>query len=65
MRELIAGKSLLAELGAQINCYIYTASNVSYAWEDNIRTQDLANSKDPLMTPRTIFESSIIDSDRK
>ena len=29
------------------------ASTVSCAWEDNVGTQNLANSKGPLMSPRT------------
>ena len=53
IQELVAGKSLLAELGAQMNFYLYITSNVSYIWEDNIVTQNLANRKGPFMTPQT------------
>ena len=53
IRELVAGKKLLAELGAQMNFHLNMSSNISDAWEHNIGMQNLTNSKIPLMTPRT------------
>jgi len=36
-----------------MNLELKGASTVSKAWEDNVGTQNLANSKGPLMTSRT------------
>ena len=36
-----------------MNLDLKGASTVSQAWEDNVGTQNLANSKGPLMTART------------
>ena len=53
MHELISAKSLVLELGEQMNYDLKSASSVSKVWEDNVGTQNLANSKGPLMTSRT------------
>ena len=43
----------MAELGERMNYKMNKASHVSKVWEDNTGTQNLANSKGPLMTSRT------------
>ena len=40
MIELVAGNSLLANLGAEMNFDLNIVSKVSYAYENNIRMQD-------------------------
>lgn len=53
MRELVSARSLTLELSLKMNLDFSGTSTVSKAWEDNIGTQNLANSKGPLMTART------------
>ena len=53
IRELVSAKSLVLELGEQMNYDLKSVSSVSKVWEDNVGTQNLANSKGPLMTSRT------------
>ena len=53
MRELVSARRLVLELGERMNMDLKTVSKVSKAWEDNVGTQNLANSKGPLMTSRT------------
>ena len=53
MRELVAARGLLVELTQQMDFKIANMSYVCKAWEDNTGTQNLANSKGPLMTTRT------------
>jgi hypothetical protein len=53
MRELLSAKSLVLELGERMNMELKIMPKVSKAWEDNVGTQNLANSKGPLMTSRT------------
>ena len=53
MRELVSARRLVLELGERMNMELKTVSTVSKAWEDNVGTQNLANSKGPLMTSRT------------
>ena len=53
MRELVSAKSLVLELGDRMNLNLKSVSKVSKAWEDNVGTHHLVNSKDPLMTSRT------------
>ena len=48
-RELVAARSLVLEIGSRME----GASPVSKAWEDNAGTQNLTNSKGPLMASRT------------
>ena len=51
MKELVAVKELLGELYKRMGLDLKSESKVSYVWEDNIGTQNLVNSKGPLMTP--------------
>ena len=44
---------LLVELGERMNYKLVNVSHVSKVWEDNTGTQNLTNSKGPLMTFRT------------
>ena len=54
MTELVAAKGLLQELSQRMNFILDgMESNVTYTWEDNIGTQNLTNSKGPLMSPLT------------
>ena len=53
MRELVSARRLVLELGERMNMDLKSVSQVSKAWEDNVGTQNLANSKGPLMTSRT------------
>ena len=53
MRELVSARSMVLELAAKMDMDLKGASTVSKAWEDNVGTQNLANSKGPLMTART------------
>ena len=53
MRELVVARALLLELNQKLNLDLDGVSQVSKAWEDNIGTQHLANSKGNLMTSRT------------
>ena len=43
----------MAELGKRMNYKLMKVSHVSKVWEDNTGTQNLVNSKGPLMTSRT------------
>ena len=50
----MATKGLLQELIQRMNFSVDgMESNVTYAWEGSIGTQNLANIKGPLMSPRT------------
>ena len=40
----------MLELGELMNMNLKSVSQISKAWEDNVGTQNLANSKGPLMT---------------
>ena len=53
MRELVSARSMVLELAVKMNLDLKGVSTVSKAWEDNVGTQNLANSKGPLMTSRT------------
>ena len=53
MRELVSARRLVIELGDRMDFDLKNVSQVSKAWEDNVGTQNLANSKGPLMTSRT------------
>lgn len=53
MRDLVSAWRLMAELGEKMNYKMERISHVSKVWEDNTGTQNLANSKGPLMTSRT------------
>ena len=53
MRELVSARSMVLELAMKMNLDLKGVSTVSKAWEDNVGTQNLANSKGPLMTSRT------------
>ena len=52
MRDLVSARRLLAELGERMNYKVINTSHISKVWEDNTGTQNLANSKGPLMTSR-------------
>ena len=53
MRDLVAAKRLMAELGKCIDCELVNVHYVSKVWEDNNNTQNLAYSKGPPMMSRT------------
>ena len=53
MRELVSARRLVLELGERMNMNLKSVSQVPKTWEDNVGTQNLANSKGPLMTART------------
>ena len=53
MRELVSARRLVLELGESMDMDLKSVSQVSKVWEDNVGTQNLANSKGPLMTSRT------------
>ena len=53
MRDLVSARRLMAELGKRMDYKLDKHSHVSKVWEDNTGTQNLANSKGPLMTART------------
>ena len=53
MRDLISARRLMAELGERMSYKLMNVSHVSKVWEDNTGTQNLADSKVPLMTSRT------------
>ena len=53
MRDLVSARRLMAELGERMSYKLNKVSHVSKVWEDNTGTQNLANSKGPLMTSRT------------
>ena len=53
MRDLVSARHLMAELGQQMDYKLAKVSHVPKVWEDNTGTQNLANSKGPLMTSRT------------
>ena len=42
----------MLELGERMNMNLKSVSQVSKVWEDNIGTENLAKSKEPLMTAR-------------
>ena len=53
MRELVASRRLVLELGERMIIELKTVSKVSKYWENNVGTQNLANIKGPLMKSRT------------
>ena len=53
MQDLVSARRLVAELGKRMNYKVDKYSHFSKVWEDNNGTQNLANSKGPLMTART------------
>ena len=53
MRELVSARNLVLELKQRTGLDLKGVGLVSKAWEDNIGTQNLANSKGPLMSSRT------------
>ena len=53
MRELVSARRLVLELCERMNMDLKSVSQVSKAWEDNVGTQNSANSKGPLMTAKT------------
>ena len=53
MREIVAARNLMLELKDQTNLDLNGVGIVSKAWEDNIGTQNLANSIGPLLLVRT------------
>ena len=53
MRDLVSVFQLVKELCTKIHFNMNNVSRVSKAWEDNTGTQNLANSKGPLMTAQT------------
>ena len=54
MRELVSGRRLLIELTSRMEMlHMQGISFVCKAWEDNTGTENLANSKGPLMTSST------------
>lgn len=53
MTELVSTRRLVLELGQRMNMDLKTVSWVSKSWEDNVGTQNLANSRGPSMTSRT------------
>ena len=53
MRDLVSARRLLAELGERMDYKVMKKYYVSKVWEDNTGTQNLANSKEPLMTSCT------------
>ena len=55
MRELVSARRLVLELGERMNMNLKSVSQVSKAWEDNVGTQNLANSKGPRMTSWTKY----------
>ena len=55
MRELVSAQRLLFELASRMKYDLRDISHVSKVWEDNTETKNLANSKGPLMTPRTKY----------
>ena len=54
MRDLVSARILLTELGKRINYKLVIVSHVSKVWEENTGTQNLVNSKGPLITFQTI-----------
>ena len=53
MRELVSARRLVLELGERMNMDLKSVPQVSKAWEDNVGTQNLANSKGLLMSLST------------
>ena len=53
MRKLVFTRSLVIELSKRMNLDLEGVATVSKAWEETIDTQNLANSKGPLMTSWT------------
>ena len=52
IRDLVWARRLMAELGKRMNYKLEKYSDVSKVWEDNTGTQNLDNSKGPLMKAR-------------
>ena len=53
MRELVSTRNLILELSERMNLDLKGAFVISKSWEENIGTQNLANSKGYLMTTHT------------
>ena len=53
IRELVSARRLLFELENRMDYDLQEISHVSKVWEDNIGTENIANSKGTLITPRT------------
>ena len=53
MRDLVSVRRLVQELDTMMDFEMKGISRVYKAWQDNICTQKLVNSKGPLMTSRT------------
>ena len=65
-RKLVSARNLVLERRNNTNLDLRGVGLVSKAWEDNIGTQNLANSKGPLISLRTKkWALNIIGSGRK
>ena len=53
MKKLVASRNLVLELRERLSLDLNDIVLVSKAWEDNIGTQNLSNSKGPLVSSRT------------
>ena len=53
MRELVAARRLVLELGQRMSMELKTVSKMSKSWEENVGTQHSSSSEGPLMTSRT------------
>ena len=52
MRELVSTRRLIANLGKRMSYKLDKVSYISKVWDDNTGTQNLSNSKGPLMILR-------------
>ena len=55
IRELAFARNLVQELGNHMKHDLNSVSQISKVWEDNIGTQNLANSKGPFMSLSTKY----------
>ena len=53
MRDFVSVRRLITKLGEKMDYKLDKVSHVSNVWEDNTGTQNLANSKGPIMKSRT------------
>ena len=53
MWELVTAWILVLESNKRMNFKLEGAYLVSKAWEDNVVAENMANGKDPMMSPRT------------
>ena len=53
MRDLVSVGRLIAELGERMNYTLLKVSHISKVWEYSTGTQNLENSKGPIMKSRT------------